>query len=79
MVEAEFEDAAMMYSFGQSGLGAFAAPEVVAREIRRQYDVRVVGTTRSVRERFYAITTEQKPKHPAVVAVCETARRETFG
>jgi LysR family transcriptional regulator, transcriptional activator of nhaA len=78
LVEAEFEDAAMMYSFGQSGLGAFPAPSLVADEIRRQYDVCVIGTTEAVTERFYAISTEQKLQHPAVVAVRETARRETF-
>ena len=77
-VEAEFEDAAMMYSFGQAGLGAFPAPSVVREEVRRQFDVRVIGKTEAVTERFYAISTEQKLKHPGVVAVQETARRETF-
>jgi LysR family transcriptional activator of nhaA len=78
LVEGEFEDAAMMYSFGQSGLGAFPAPSVVRDEVRRQFDVRVIGETQAVTERFYAISTEQQLQHPAVVAVCETARRETF-
>jgi LysR family transcriptional activator of nhaA len=78
LVEAEFEDSAMMYSFGQSGLGAFPAPSLVSDEIGRQYDVRAIGTTDAVTERFYAISTEQKLQHPAVVAVRETARRETF-
>lgn len=77
-VEAEFEDAAMMYSFGQAGLGAFPAPSVVREEVRRQFDVRVIGQTEAVTERFYAISTEQKLQHPGVVAVQETARRETF-
>ncbi len=40
--------------------------------------VRVVGTTEAVTERFYAISTEQKLQHPGVVAVRETARRQTF-
>jgi LysR family transcriptional regulator, transcriptional activator of nhaA len=77
-VEAEFEDAAMMYSFGQSGLGAFPAPSVVREEVHRQWGVRVIGKTEAVTERFYAISTEQKLQHPGVVAVRETARRETF-
>jgi LysR family transcriptional activator of nhaA len=78
LVEAEFEDAAMMYSFGQAGLGAFPAPSVVREEVSRQHEVRVIGETDAVTERFYAISTEQKLQHPAVVAIRETARRETF-
>jgi LysR family transcriptional activator of nhaA len=31
-----------------------------------------------VRQRFYAITVERKLKHPAVVAICESARKELF-
>jgi LysR family transcriptional regulator, transcriptional activator of nhaA len=77
-VEAEFEDGAMMYSFGQAGLGAFPAPTVVRDEVKRQYGVAVVGETTAVTERFYAISAEQRPEHPGVVAVRETARRETF-
>lgn len=33
------------------------------------------GRTADVRERFYAIWLEAKPKHVAVVAVCEGARK----
>jgi LysR family transcriptional activator of nhaA len=32
-----------------------------------------------VHSRFYAISVERRLKHPAVVAICETARRELFG
>jgi LysR family transcriptional activator of nhaA len=74
----EFEDGAMMYAFGQIGLGAFPAPAVMRREICSLYKVRCIGSTESVRERYYAISTEQKVKHPGVAAVCETARRELF-
>jgi len=32
-----------------------------------------------VRERFYAIAMEERPTHPAVVAIRDAARRELFG
>jgi LysR family transcriptional activator of nhaA len=32
-----------------------------------------------VRERYWALTVERKLKHPAVVAITETARTELFG
>jgi len=75
----EFEDSALLNAFGQAGLGLFAAPSVIAAEVRRQYQVRPVGEVDDVRERFYAISIERKLKHPAVVAISEEARRKIFG
>jgi LysR family transcriptional activator of nhaA len=40
--------------------------------------VSVLGRTDAVRSRFYAISVERRLKHPAVVAICEAARRELF-
>jgi LysR family transcriptional activator of nhaA len=37
--------------------------------------VRLVGRVGDVRERFYAISLEATVKHPAVVAVCDAARK----
>jgi LysR family transcriptional activator of nhaA len=52
---------------------------VVEAQIRRQYNVRVVGQLPTVRERFYAISAERKLAHPAVVAITEAARETLFG
>jgi LysR family transcriptional regulator, transcriptional activator of nhaA len=77
-VIAEFEDSALLNVFGSDGVGVFAAPRVVAKEIAAQYGVRVVGHAEQVRERFYAISIERRLKHPAVVAISEAARHELF-
>lgn len=77
-VVAEVEDMAMLQVFGGTGMGLFAAPSVVEREITEQYGVRVVGRVAAVRERFYAISVERRLKHPAVVAISEAARRQLF-
>ena len=74
----EFDDSALMKALGQAGLGLFPAPSPIAREVCRQYDVRSMGTIESVRQRFYAITVDRKLKHPAVIAICESARRKLF-
>lgn len=74
-VVAEFEDSALMMMCGQSGLGVFPGPSVIAREVARQYDVGTVGTIEGVRERFYVVSPERKIKHPAVAAITETGRR----
>jgi LysR family transcriptional regulator, transcriptional activator of nhaA len=77
-VVAEFEDSALLNVFGSDGIGIFAAPSVVAREIARQYGVKVLGHAEQVRERFYAISVERRLKHPAVVAISNAARHELF-
>ena len=75
VVVGEFDDSATMFSFGQSGAGVFPAPSIVAAQIQNERGVRLVGEADKVRERFYAISLEEKLKHPAVVAICESARR----
>jgi LysR family transcriptional regulator, transcriptional activator of nhaA len=69
----EFDDSALLKTFGQVGLGAFAAPTVVAPQIRAQYGVATIGDPDGVRERFYAITVERRIRHPGVQAIAEAA------
>lgn len=77
-VVGEFEDSALLKVFAQSGAGLFADPSVIEAEIRRQYDVQIVGRLEAVRERFYAISVERKLKNPAVIAISEAARQKLF-
>ncbi len=74
----EFDDSALMKAFGQSGIGIFIAPSVIADEVQRQYGVEAIGRIDEVTERFYAISVERRLTHPAVVAVTEAARQELF-
>jgi LysR family transcriptional activator of nhaA len=74
----EFDDSALLTAFGARGLGFFAAPSVIEKEICRQYDVATVGRTEDIRERFYAISVERRLRHPAVVAIADAARARTF-
>jgi len=78
IVVGEFEDSALLKVFGQQGRGLFAASSAIEREVLDQYGVRVVGHLADVRERFYAISIERKLKHPAVIAICESARKDLF-
>jgi LysR family transcriptional regulator, transcriptional activator of nhaA len=40
--------------------------------------VQLVGRAKELRQRFYAISVERKIRHPAVVAICEVARKQIF-
>ena len=74
LIVAEFEDSALLKVFGQHGLGLFFAPTVIARDVQRQYAVKVIAQVDTVRERFFAISLDRKLKHPAVVAISEAAK-----
>ncbi|MCC6620964.1 MAG: transcriptional activator NhaR [Deltaproteobacteria bacterium] len=74
----EFEDVALLHTFGTDGSATFVAPTVIEEEVARQYRVKVVGRTDQVRERYYALSPERRLKNPAVVAICERARSELF-
>lgn len=76
VVAGEFDDSALLFWFGRAGSGVFPAPTSIEADLEREMGLRVVGRARDVREQFYAITLEQEPKHPAVVAICGGARRE---
>src|SRR5262245_60019115 len=78
-VVGEFQDSALMESFGEAGAGVFPAPEAVESEVRAAFGVERVGAVDGVRERYWALTVERKLRHPAVVAITETARSELFG
>jgi LysR family transcriptional activator of nhaA len=74
----EFDDSTLIKVFGQAGRGLFAAPSIIESSVRKQYGVAIVGRLEKVRERFYAVSAERRLKHPAVIAITESARRELF-
>lgn len=72
-IRGEFEDGALMKTFGRSGLGLFPAPAVLAEDIAAQFGAEPVGELPEVREQFYAISPERRISHPAVEAIRNAA------
>jgi LysR family transcriptional activator of nhaA len=62
----EFDDSALLKTFGASGMGLFPAVEMVHDELVTRYAVERVGPCQGVNEQFYAIGTEKKVQHPLV-------------
>ncbi|MFN9764095.1 MAG: LysR family transcriptional regulator [Pseudomonadota bacterium] len=73
-VVADFDDTAVMKAFGQGGAGVVPMPTIVAAETAAQYRVVPVGRTDDVRYQLYAVSTERRLTHPAVVAIRDAAR-----
>ena len=78
VVVGEVEDRAMLQTLGEHGLGLFAAPTVVRREVCRHYNVEWVGELERVRERFYGTSVERRITHPAVKLIADQAKRRLF-
>jgi LysR family transcriptional activator of nhaA len=73
-VAGEFDDGALLKAFGARGLGVFAVPTLIEKEVCAQYGVSAVGRADEVQERFYALTVERRLRHPAAVAIAGGAR-----
>ncbi len=70
----EFDDSALIKVFGEAGRGLFAVPSVIADDVKRFHQVKILGRIPQIREKFYAITMERKIKNPAAIAICQSAR-----
>jgi len=62
----EFEDSALLKTFGASGMGVFPAAEWVHEDLLAHYAVQRLGPCKGVVEHFFAIGTEKKVQHPLV-------------
>jgi LysR family transcriptional regulator, transcriptional activator of nhaA len=75
----EFEDNALLNTFGRRGLGLFFAPAALSADIAEQFGAVLVGPVPQVREQFYAISNERKIQHPAVEAILSAAQEAVLG
>jgi LysR family transcriptional activator of nhaA len=71
----EFDDSALLNAFGQEGVGIYPVPTAVLKRVQGQSDCVVLGTTNAVTEQFYAISTERRLTHPAVLAISQAAQQ----
>lgn len=62
----EFEDSALMTTFGSGGMGVFPMAELLDEKLTNRYDLHLVGPCEGVEEHFYALGTEKKVLHPLV-------------
>ncbi|MEY4208053.1 MAG: transcriptional activator NhaR [Pseudomonadota bacterium] len=65
----EFDDNALLNTFGQHGRGLFPAPTALAEDVREQLGAVPVGPIPQVREQIYALSNERKIQHPGIAAI----------
>jgi LysR family transcriptional activator of nhaA len=74
----EFEDAAFMTTLAAEGLGFVPVPSLVLDEAAKRYGLQRIAEARGCTCQFYAVTAERRLKHPAIVAITESARYKLF-
>ena len=77
-VVGEFDDNALLNTFGRNGMGLFPANSALAKDVHEQFGAVPVGALSSVKEQFYAISNERKIKHPAVEAILGAIHGKAF-
>jgi LysR family transcriptional activator of nhaA len=75
-VVGEFEDSALLNTFGREGLGLFSAPLALATQIAEQLAAQALGPMPGVSEHIYAISNERRIRHPAVEVLCAASPQD---
>ena len=75
----EFEDSALLAAFGRSGMGAFPASRLSAKELLADPEVVLLGDSPDLLETFYLISAERKIQHPLVQRMLDGLKNATPG
>lgn len=73
-VAGEFEDSALLKTFGAAGMGVFPMAGLVHEDLTAHYGVKRVGACAGVEEHFFAIAAHKKVLHPLVERLLPTGR-----
>ena len=69
----EFEDEGLMIALAQQGLGLVPAPRAAADALGQRNGLRPIGQIDKASVRYYAVTADKHPEHPAIRAVLDAA------
>ena len=75
-VKAEVDDAGLMRALGAAGRGAFPVRSALRAEVEDLRSLEELGVCDGVSERYYAVTTERRIRHPGVSAIIDGARTD---
>ncbi len=73
-IAGEFEDNALLNTFGRGGHGIFPAPVSLAKQVETQLGAVLIGEMSGVSEEIYALSSEKRIRHPIVETLCQTTR-----
>lgn len=74
----EFDDTALMKVFAEADLGFVPSPLAIEADLEQRFSLHRILTLPNSKESFFAITADRKLRHPAIVAISESARENLF-
>ncbi|TWX73455.1 transcriptional activator NhaR [Colwellia sp. C1TZA3] len=74
-IVAEFDDSALMKTFGEAGYGVFTSPTLIEEYVVDKYDVNIIGRTDEIKEHYYIISPERRLKHPAILEIVTAVKK----
>lgn len=78
-VAGEFDDSALLKTFGASGLGVFPATASVHDDLVGRYGVQRIGVCHGVEESVYAVAVDRPVPHPLVERLLGQAAQQLHG
>lgn len=72
-VVGEFEDSAMLATFGRSGMGVFAASTWCKDELMADGQLRLLGESADLTESYYVISAQRRLQHPLLLRMIPAA------
>ena len=79
VVVGEFNDSALLKTFGRAGLGLFPAPSNMHHDIAAQFAAVPVGVLHGISESWYAISVQRRVQHPAVALIHAAGSSQLVG
>lgn len=73
-IVAEFEDSALMKTFGDLGHGVFPSPEIINTDIRQRYQAKSIGLVTGVYEEYIMISPQRRLRQDTVKTLVEHGR-----
>ncbi len=64
LITGEFEDSALLMTFGAAGMGVFPAPVSIHEDLLKTHKLELIGSCNEVQEEFHLIYTARKVLHP---------------
>jgi LysR family transcriptional activator of nhaA len=73
-MEGQIDDAGLLRVFGAAGRGLFPVRSALRTEVEEAHGAVFVGKLEGLHERYYAVSTERRVRHPGVIALIDRAR-----
>ncbi len=73
-IVAEFEDSALMKTFGDLGHGVFPSPEIIGADIRQRYQAKSIGLASGVHEEYIMISPQRRLRQDTVKKLLDHGR-----